>query len=195
MHSRRIACLLLGLWVGAGLWMQWMAVQNAKAAETLLERPGPSAAAYFKTIDLAKASQLAHYLAAEQNRSLYEIWGDVQIAVSALFFFLLLFGTRMGKFSLALALLLFLIALGERLVMTPGMETVGRATDFAVNLSHRAHVATAVVSYGYQVAETSKWILAAAMAGLLIWQRSARSLNSRDEFNVVDKANYRHIDR
>jgi hypothetical protein len=195
MHSRRIACLLLGLWMGAGLWMLWVAEDNAASVQTLLRRPSAAAEAYLKTLGRTPVGPLAQYLAAEQNRSLFETWGVVQIALSGVFFFFLLFGTRLGKVPLALALLLFLIALGERLAISPGMELVGRATDFAADPSHRLRLARDVLSYGYATAEIAKWLLAVAVACFLIWQRTSRSLDSGQEVDMVDKANYRHIDR
>jgi hypothetical protein len=194
MRTRRIACLLLGLWLGAGLWMQWAAASNVNSANELLMRPSAAAAAYLKTLGRAPIAPLAYYLAAEQNRSLFETWGMVQIVMSALFFFFLLFGTREGKIPLALALLLFLIAVGERSAIIPEMNMVGRASDFAADPSHRVRLMRQALDYGFMTAELTKWILAAGAAGFLIWRRSRRSLDSRHQVDLVDKANYRHID-
>src|ERR1035441_10368822 len=127
MRTRRIACLLLGLWLGAGLWMQWLATNNSDSVNSLLTRPSSAAAVHLKSLGHAPIQPLAHYLAEEQNRSLFETWGMAQIAVSAAFFFFLLFGTRQGKAPLALALLLFLVAVGERAVVIPQMNMVGRS--------------------------------------------------------------------
>src|ERR1017187_4473349 len=173
MRSRRIACLLLGLWMGAGLWTLWMAADNAASAERLLLRPSAGASAYLKTLGHVPLGPLARYLAAEQNRSLLETWGMVQIALSAVFFFFLLFGTRLGKFPLALALLLLLIAIGQRVIVNPGMDMVGRAMDFADNPSHRVRLAHDVLDYGYSMAEVAKWLLAAVVGAFLTWQRSS----------------------
>jgi hypothetical protein len=190
-----MACLLLGLWMGAGLWMQYVAADNAAAADSLLLRPSAAASAYLKTLGRTPAGPLARYLAAEQNRSLAETWGMVQIAVAAFFFFFLLFGTTQGKVPLALALVMFLIAVAERAAFLPEMEAVGRATDFTADPSHRVRAARDVLNYGYLMAELAKGLLAAAVAGLLIWQRGGRSTHSRHEVDMVDKADHRHIDR
>jgi hypothetical protein len=189
-----MACLLLGLWLGAGLWMQFVAADNSSAADSLLLRPTAAASEYLKSLGHTPISPLARYLAAEQNRSLYETWGMVQIAMAAFFFFFLLFGTRQGKVPLALGLLMFLIAVGERVAVTPEMEAVGRVTDFAASQSHRVRVANEVLSYGYTLAEVAKWVLAAGVAGILIWPRGGRSTDSRHQVDMVDKANHRHID-
>jgi hypothetical protein len=195
MRSRRIACLLLGLWMGAGLWMLWVAQANASAADRLLLAPNANAAAYLKSVGRVQMAPLAHYLAAEQNRSLFEVWGIVQIVLGGLFFFFLLFGTRFGKFPLVVALLMLLIVIGERVAVIPGMEMVGHHIDFNPDPSQRARTARDVLNYGYSMAEWGKFALGAVSAIYLIWQEKRRSVNPRNQVDMVDKADYRHIDR
>jgi hypothetical protein len=195
MRSRRIACLLLGLWLGAGLWMQWVASENLKSVDDLLLRPSADAAAYLKTLGGATVIPLAHYLAAEQNRSLYDSWGMVQIVMSAGFFFFLLFGTRLGKVPIVLALLMVALTVVEQAIVLPEMNILGRATDFTADPSHRVRLARAALDYGYTGAELVKWLLAAGVVAFLVFQPGRRSLDSRHQVDMVDKANYRHIDR
>jgi hypothetical protein len=181
--------------MGAGLWMLWVAADNAAAADRLLLAPNAFAAAYLKTLGRTQIVPLAHYLAAEQNRALFETWGVAQIVLGGLFFFFLLFGTRLGKLPLVVALLMLLIVVGERVAITPGMEMAGRANDFNLDPSHRARMARDVLNYGYTMAEWAKFLLGAVAAVFLIWQESRRSLNSRNQVDLIDKADYRHIDR
>jgi hypothetical protein len=195
MRSRRIACLLLGLWLGAGLWMQWVVSVNLRSADNLLTRPSPDAAAYLKSLGRTPFSPLAHYLAAEQNRSLYDTWGTVQIVMSAFFFFFLLFGTRLGKVPIALALVMVAVVVAERAIVIPEMTMVGRATDFTANPSHRVNLMWAAMNYAYASAELVKWLLAAGIAAYLIFPKNRRSLDSGHQVDMVDKANHRHIDR
>jgi len=190
-----MACLLLGLWMGAGAWMLWVSADNAASADKLLLAPSAAASDYLKTLGHAPVGPLAHYLAAEQNRSLFETWGVVQIALAAVFFFFLLFGTRLGKVPLGLALLMLLIVIAERVAVTPGMEMVGRATDFRADPSHRARMARDVLDYGYAMAEAAKFLLAAIVGVFLVWEQSRRSQDSRHKVDMVDKSDYRHIDR
>jgi len=187
--------LLLGLWMGAGAWMLLVAADNAAAANRLLLAPSAAAETYLRTLGRAQLAPLAHYLAAEQNRSLFEFWGVAQIALGAGLFFFLLFGTRLGKFPLIVALLMLLVVIGERAVVTPGMEMVGRATDFNPDPSRRAQLARDVLNYGYTMAETAKFLLGTMLAVSLVWQSRPRSLDSRRQVDPVDKSDYRHIDR
>jgi len=179
--------------MGAGLWMLWVASNNRASAERVLLAPSERAAAYLKTLGHAPVGPLAQYLAAEQNRSLFEVWGVVQIVLAAVFFSFLLFGSRLGKFPLAMALVMLLIAIGERAAIIPGMEFVGRATDFNLNPSHRAQLALSAVDFGYTMAEAVKYLLAAIVAAFLIWH-SRRSLDPRHQVDMVDKADHRHVD-
>jgi hypothetical protein len=117
----------------------------------------------------------------------------VQIVLGALFFFFLLFGTRLGKFPLAVALLMLLIVIGERMAITPGMEMVGQVTDLNPDPSHRARLVRDVLNYGYTMAEWTKFALGAVAAVFLVWQEKRRSVDSRNQVNVIDKADYRHI--
>jgi len=194
MRSRRIACLLLGLWMGAGLWMLWVGHANSAAADKLLLAPNANAAEYFKSVGRPQVAPLAHYLATEQNRSLFEMWGIVQIVLGGLFFFFLLFGTHLGKFPLVVGLLMLLIVIGERAAITPGMEMVGHYTDFNPDPSHKARMARDVLNYGYSMAEWGKFALGVVAAVVLVWQERRRSVGARKQIDLIDKADYRHID-
>jgi len=181
--------------MGAGLWMLWVASANAASADRLLLAPNDSASAYLKTFGHAPLSPLAHYLAEEQNRSLFETWGVVQIVLGGLFLFFIVFGTRLGKFPIIVALLMLLIVIGERVAIGPGMEMVGRATDLNLDPSHRAVMARDALNFGYKMAEWTKFFLGAVAAIYLVSQQNRPSLNSRNQLDMVDKSNYRHIDR
>ena len=102
------------------------------------------------------------------------MWGVVQIVLGGLFFFLLLFGTHLGKFPLAVALAMLLIVIGERVGITPGMEMVRQHTDFNPDPSQRAQLASDVLNFGYKMAEWAKFALGAVSAAMLVWQERRR---------------------
>ena len=181
--------------MGAGLWMLWVAADNVAAADHLLYAPSSNAAAYLKTFGRAQLSPLTRYLAAEQNRSLLETWGMAQIVLGSGLFLFLLFGTRLGKFPLAIALLMLLIVIGERVGITPGMDMVAQHTDFNPDPSHRAVMARDALNFGYKMAEWSKFAFGAVLSVFLVWQESRRSVNPRKQVDLIDKADYRHINR
>src|SRR5690348_7945786 len=97
MHSRRLACFLLGLWLGTGVFMEWVSRENLAAVDRLLAQPDPAAAVRIamldKTLGKNETRLLLRHQASEQNRYYYELWEIVQLVVAAGFFFFLLFGT------------------------------------------------------------------------------------------------------
>ena len=199
MHSRRFACLLLGLWLAGDLFMGWLAPQNLHSLDRLMQRPNPAPFLPFRTRELAASARaLVRYQAAEQNRFYYENWEIAQVFLGAFFFFFLLFGTREDKFTLLMVLLMWLMTLFQRFWMTPQITSLGRVTDFmpeALNSVER--VKLHVLHTGYTVFELVKGTIGLALAVRLIFgRRSTRSdRDIRKELDLIDKANYRHINR
>jgi hypothetical protein len=130
MNTRRFVCALLGLWIGASLFMAAVAAFNFKTVDHLLASPQPEVAMYIKALGPEKVRSLFRHEAAEFNRALFEGWGIVQLGISLLVFGILLFGTKEGKFVLSVSLLLVLITAGMHLLVTPNIVAYGRALDF-----------------------------------------------------------------
>ena len=195
MSSRRMACLLLGLWLGAGVLMAWVATQDLGSADRLTAHPDLAAALQLKSPGANQARPLLHYLAAEQTRNNLQTWGSVQLFVGSFFFFFLLFGTNQGKVSLALALLMALIAFGQRLFLIPEILSRGRAMDFMAQIPANQQTQLGVMHYAYSLTEVVKGGLGLILAGILIWRTGVQSLNAGQEVQMVDKADHRHVNR
>ena len=195
MSSRRMACLLLGLWLGAGLLMAWVATQDLGSADRLTAHPDLAVAVQLKSLGANQTLPLLRYLAAEQTRDNLETWGTVQLFVGSFFFFFLLFGTNQGKFSLAVALLMVLIAFGQRLFLIPEILSRGRALDFLAQIPVHQRTQLDVLHYAYSLTEVVKGGLGLILAGILIWRTGGRSLNARQEVQLVDKADHGHVNR
>ena len=195
MSSRRMACLLLGLWLGAGVLMAWVATQDLGSADRLAAHPDLAAALQLKSLGANQTLPLLRYLAAEQTRNNLETWGSVQLFVGSFFFFFLLFGTNQGKPSLALALLMAVIAFGQRLFLIPEILSRGRAMDFMAQIPVYQHTQLGVLHYAYTLTEVVKGGLGLILAGILIWRTGGRALNAGQEVYMVDKADHRHVDR
>ncbi len=195
MTSRRMACLLLGLWMGAGVLMAWVATQNLRSVDRLAAHPDLAAALQLKSLGANQTLPLLRYLASEQTRNNLQTWGSVQLFVSSFFFFFLLFGTNQGKFSLALALLMALIAFSQRLFLIPEILSRGRAIDFVAQAPVYQQTQLDVLHYAYSLTEVVKGGLGLLLAGILIWRTGGRSLNAGQEVQMVDKADHRHVNR
>ena len=198
MHSRRIACLLLGFWLAGGVFMAFVATENFRSVDRLLDQANPVARLQFKSLGPANARMLMRYAAAEQNRYLFETWEIAQVILGILFFFFLLFGTREDKFSLLMALILLVIALGQRLVLTPEIVALGRTIDFIPpEVQSGARTKFLLLHRGYEAVELVKWAVEFGLATRLILARRRERSGSdiRQELDLINKANYRHIDR
>jgi len=195
MNTRRLACFLLGIWMGGGLLMVWVAAESFSSVDRLLARPHPVATAQFKALGRADARLLLRYQVSEQNRWYFENWEVMQIVLGALFFFFMLFATREKKFALSLVLLMIGAVLVQRFLLTPGMISLGRMIDFVPPEAPSGERTQFWVLHSwYWGVELGKSALGLALAARLISHRSARSGNARQEFNMVDKANHRHVD-
>jgi hypothetical protein len=193
MHARRFACFALGLWLGGSLLMWWLAGQNARAAERLLDQAGPSARLQMKPLGI-NARLVLRYAAYEQTRTYGRAWEAGQLALGSLFFLLMLFGSREHYILLSGILLMILLVYLERLVITPEMTAQGRLLDFAPE-GTPAQVRFDVLQTAYYGVEAAKFVLGLVLTGAMVFssKRSGRSRNTRRQLNFVDKADYRRV--
>jgi len=174
--------------------MLWVAAESFGSVDRLLARPPPVATAQFKALGRADARLLLRYQVAEQNRWYFQTWEEAQIVIGALFFFFLLFATGESPFALLLVLLMIAGVLAQRFLLTPGMISLGRMIDFASpNALTGERTQFWVLHSWYWGVELVKWALGLALAVRLISRRGGRSGNARQHFDMVDKANYRHV--
>jgi len=174
--------------------MLWVAAESFSSVDRLLARPHPVATVQFKALGRAEARLLLRYQVSEQNRWYFETWEAAQIVIGALFFFFLLFATRENQFALLLMLLMIAMVMAQRFLLTPRMISLGRMIDFAPpNALPGEHAQFWVLHSWYWGMELVKWALGLVLAARLISRRGGRSGNARQQFNMVDKANYRHV--
>jgi hypothetical protein len=198
MHSRRLACFLLGMWLSGGVFLAFITRQNLRTADELVHQPSPALLLQFKPAGLTAARTLLRHMAGEQNRLYYESWELAQLVLGTFFFFYLLFGTREDKYSLALPLLMLMVVVVQRFVLTPEVVSLGRLTDFLPEgVRSGDRIRLLVTQSAYTAAELVKGGLGLILAMRLIfadWWRPSRR-NVRQELDLVNKANYGHINR
>ncbi len=198
MHSRRLACFILGLWVAGGMFMAVVAIENLRSVDRLLNSPNPVASLEFRTLGTQSSRLLLRYAASEQNRYLVENWEIAQIFLGILFFLFILFGTHEGKFSLFVGLALLLITVAQRLFLTPEIVAVGRTMDFVPpDAQSGARIKLMVLQRGYELIELFKWIVALSLAGRLVFARRSRSSRAevKQQLDMLKKPAYREADR
>ncbi len=130
MNARRFVCIILGLWLGASLFMTFVAVMNFRMVNEVLANPQPELAAYLKILGPDRMRLLFRHEAAEVNRALFNYWGLAQIGFSVFTFGLLLFATKEGKAVLGVGLALILVVCIMQFAITPGIIGYGRGLDF-----------------------------------------------------------------
>lgn len=197
MHSRRFACLLLGMWLAGGFLMTWIASENNRAVNHLLVQADPAATLRIKVFGSSEIALLMKYEAAELSRSEMEVWEDSQLILGTFFFMFLLFGTGEGKLALSLALVLLLGVITQRFFISPEIVAYGRLTDFAAANATSGYRAKLLVLQGaYLAIEIGKWVGMIALCAILVSQgRSRKPLtNAWSKLNVVDKSDHRHVD-
>ena len=175
--------------------MAWVAAESFSSVDRLLARPHPVATLQFKALGRADARLLLRYQVAEQNRWNFENWEVAQIIMGALFFFFVLFATRENKFALFLILAMIASVVVQRFVLTPAVISLGRLIDFVPPEAPSGDRTQFWVIHGwYWGVELVKWVLGLMLGARLMARRSGRSGNARQELNLVDKANHRHVD-
>ena len=184
--------------------MAWIATENFRGVDRLLDQPNPLAKLGFQTLEndrnlgAGAARLLLRYQVAEQNRYYFESWEIVQIVLGSLLFFFLLFGTREDKYSLAGVLLMLVLVAVQRFLLTPELTVLGRNLDFvplADTSSERGRFW--LLHNFYSVMELVKWAVGLFLAGRLVVGRRHRKSRGdvRQQLDMVDKANHRHVDR
>ena len=176
--------------------MVWVAGESFSSVDRLLARPHPVATAEFKELGRADARLLLRYQVSEQNRRYFENWEVAQIIMGGLFFFFVLFATSENKFALSVVLVMIAGVLVQRFVLTPGMISLGRMIDFVPpDAPSGERTQFWVLHSWYWGVEVVKWVLGLVLAARLISRRSRRSGHARQQIDMVDKANHRHVNR
>ena len=131
MHFRRLAAFLLGAWLAGCLFMDMVATQNFRSVDRLLAAPSPQLAERVQAMGGHDAARmLLRHQVAEQNRWYFETWEQVQIALGAALFLVLVFGAVADRWMLFFTLLMLILVLVGHFFLTPVITRLGRSIDF-----------------------------------------------------------------
>src|SRR5262249_23255081 len=78
MHTRRLTTLLLGLWLGASILMDWIAMDSFSVVDDSFQSARDREPAMVKSIGVDPVKALLRYQTAELNRHHLYLWGYVQ---------------------------------------------------------------------------------------------------------------------
>jgi hypothetical protein len=192
MHYRRIVALLLGLWLGGALVMAWFGARSFQTVNRVMNASNPVFAVQTRPLGQANTRLVLRHAIAEENRYLFQTWEYMQLILGIGFFSYLLFGTLEGKFSLGLALALLLITAVQRFGLSTELGNLGKTLDYLprdIAVAERAKFW--LLHSAYLGAEALKF--AVALVLLTVVLRKTRSVDSVNKFDMVDKANHRHV--
>src|ERR1039458_8258558 len=192
MHYRRIVCFLLGLWMGGGILMAWYGARSFGTVENIMNQSNPAFVLQTKPLGPAVTRLVLRYEVAEQNQWLTRSWETMQILLGCLFFGYLLFGTTEGKFSLIVMLILVGLTFVQRFLLSPEMGLLGRSLDYIPSdVVNQERAKFWLIHNSYLAVEAMKFGLGLIL-GAIVMSRS-RSVDPLNQFNMIDKANHRHV--
>jgi len=132
------------------------------------------------------------YEVAEQNRWLTQSWETMQILLGCLFFGYLLFGTTEGKFSLLVLLLMLVLTLLQRFLLSPELGLLGRSLDYLPSdVVNQERAKFWLIHNTYLAMEAAKYGLGLILGAIVL--RRGRSVDPLNQFDMIDKANHRHV--
>jgi len=182
------------MWLAAGISVAWLEREDFQTIQDVLSQPDPPVAQRLKALGAHEAYLLMGHVAAEQRQRTIEKWEGVQLILGLLFFFFLLFGTREGKLSLAMALLLVGMVMLERFLLTPEVLSLARIAGVTPGPVPSGEDARRIIlSYTHEGFEIAKWTIQAALGAVLVLRRTRRSGDAGDQIHVVDKPDYGHV--
>jgi hypothetical protein len=191
MKVRYLTSWLLGGWIAGSLFMIMVATQNFRSVDRLLAAPA-GAAAQIDKMGHDEARTFLRFQVSEQNRWYFETWEKVQLALGLALLILML---RQGKMLVILVGAMLVLLLAQRFYITPEIVRIGRLIDFAPQAAERK---TFWMFHGvYSAVELTKLALGFFLSGSLVFGRSGSRIGGPlvNQLDVVDKSDYRHIDR
>ena len=192
MHYRRIVCFILGLWFGGGLVMAWYGSRSFGTVNEIMNSSNPAFTVQTKPLGPAATRLVLRYEVAEQNRWFFRNWEILQILLGLFFFSYLLFGTTEGKFTLIVSLAMVVLTLIQRLGISPELGIVGRSMDYVpTEFSAQEHAKFWLLHNAYLGLDALKYGLGVVL--VVIAMSRKRSGDPLNQFNMIDKANHRHV--
>lgn len=162
---RILALVLVAVWLTGTLIMTFVATQNFRTVDRILERPTPEAESKLKALDHDAMRMVLRHLSSELNRLYFMTWNSIQLVLAVVVLALMVRGGSRLETGLALAMLAIVVAL---LGGTFRIIELGRTIDFVA----RNPVPPEVVKFGkmhavYGVLEVVKLVVGVVLGWML----------------------------
>jgi hypothetical protein len=129
MRSRLILLLLLGVWLGATVFMWMVATQNFAVVERIRASGSEGFAATVSKLSPEELRLVLRYQASEVNRLFFEGWGMLQPPL-AVVVMLLAWRSGGGRRVVAVTAAMLLITVVLQIYVVPETVRLGRMLDF-----------------------------------------------------------------
>ena len=124
---RRLAAIVLGAWLGAGVFADFAVVQNFQTVDRFLADPGNVlAATELGKIGRDRERVLLRRNAGEENNFIFANWERAELVTGIALLALLAFGGQPDKPMLALVLALLAIVASQHFFFSPRITDLGR---------------------------------------------------------------------
>ena len=172
--------------------MTWYGARSFGTVDYIMNQSNPAFVMQTQPLGPAVTRLVLRYEVAEQNRWLTRSWETMQILLGCLFFGYLLFGTQEGKFSLIVMLLMLFLTLVQQFLLSPELGLLGRALDYIPrDMANQERAKFWLIHNSYLAIEAVKLGLGIIL-GAIVMSRH-RSVDPLNQFNMIDKANHRHV--
>lgn len=123
---RRLAILLLGAWLGAGVFADFAVVQNFQTVDRFLADPGNAlAASELGKIGRDRERVLLRRNAGEENNFIFANWERAELGIGVVLLALLAFG-RQDKPALVLAVTMLVVVVAQHFFLSQRITDLGR---------------------------------------------------------------------
>jgi hypothetical protein len=130
MLTRRVATFLTGAWLGCGILVLLLAIQNGRWADRLLAEPSDGARTLLAKVGDADARLLMRYLTSEQTRSYLSNWELAQLVMGGVVAALFVLASERRYFPIVLTVAMLGVVLFQHFGLGPEMAFRGRQADF-----------------------------------------------------------------
>jgi hypothetical protein len=171
--ARRIAAMLLGIWLGGILMISVATPAAFLSVDDLLASPSATTAKALKLLGPVTVKELLFQQVGESNRGLFNFWGYAQLTIATLVFLLLLFFTTVRRPVLGLSLGMLLMALLMNLFLIPRIGAIGREIRAGTRVDPvEAQEKFKLLHMGFTLFELAVALLGVILAALLLRARS-----------------------
>ncbi len=123
---RRLCAVLVAAWLGAAMMLVLVAPAAFRSVDSALQVSPPAFIKALKLLGENTLREVLRYQVGEANRLMFESWGMVQLILSGVLCFLLLFFTTVRKTILGISAGMLVLSLAIHFLLIPRIVETGR---------------------------------------------------------------------